>query len=289
MNTKWNPKHITKTSAGLSLCLLIITLRYALSGSSRDAQAFQLPVFRSPLSTPQPPLRAEVTLRDVTGETTKWLRFTDAGFTLRYPPDWQVRVLPSQIAGTRIIEFAHSTPDGWVDAAIQVWETWLSSSEHLEQDPELVFWRTHAEEGRYIEPVLVGGRPGWRVRTSQPIVAGTLVQTVLVEREGRLYRFRLYLYQDTVVEPYVRVLGLMMGALRTRKSTGAPISPMPSEPAEVLQPLSAGHASMRVNYNRGAAYAYTRTWWNKQNNDDGCYLWYNGRVLDSSQMCSFPL
>ncbi len=112
-----------KTSIGLAICLLIAMLFYGLPVPAQETQAFQSPLFYSPLSTPQSPQRPEITLRDATGETVRWSRFSDTGFTLRYPSDWQVRVLPDQIAGTRIVEFAHSTPDGRVDAAIQAWET----------------------------------------------------------------------------------------------------------------------------------------------------------------------
>ncbi len=274
-------KHMTKTPIGLANCLLIALLFYSLSGPARETQAFQSPLFHSPLLTPEPPQRPEITLRDATGETSRWSRFTDAGFALRYPSDWQVRVLPGQVAGTRIVEFAHSMPDGRVDAAIQVWETWLSPDEDWEQDAELMFWRERGtQEHAAVEPVLVNGQPGWRVRISGPVVPGAVVQSVLVGQEGRLYRFRLYLYQDMIVEPYVRVLGLVMGTLRTRRVSPPFIAPSPTEPTEAPRALSVSPASTTVNYNRGAAYAYARRWWNKQNNDDGCYLWYNESVLD---------
>jgi len=274
-------KHVAKAPVGLAICLLIAALLCGLSLPSRETQAFQSPLFCSPPSTPQAPTLPEIILRDMTGETIRWPTFTAAGFTLRYPTDWQARVLPKQIAGTRVVEFTHSTPDGRVDAAIQVWETELFPGEVWEQEPELVFWREHGARERWIvEPVLVNGWPGWRVRISGSVVPGTLVQTVFVEREGRLYRLRLYLYQDMAVEPYVRVLRLMMGTMRTREGSMTPRGPMSSESAEVLRPSSAAPASMVANYNRGAAYAYAQTWWNRQDNDDGCYLWYNGSTLD---------
>ncbi|MEJ5312451.1 MAG: hypothetical protein WHX52_22020 [Anaerolineae bacterium] len=273
-------RHMIRTFFALAICSLIALLSYSLSGSV-ETQAFQSPLFHSPLFTPEPPQRPEITLHDATGETVRWSRFTDAGFALRYPSDWQVRVLPHQVAGTRTVEFVHSEPGGQVDAAIQVWETWLSPGEDWEQDAELIFWRTEGlQENAVVEPVLVNGQPGWRVRASHPVVPGTLAQTVLVGREGRLYRFRLYLYQDAVIESYVRVLGLMMGTLRTRRVSPSPFTISPAEPVESPQALSLSLASTTVNYNRGAAYAYARAWWNRQNNDDGCYLWYNGSVLD---------
>ena len=268
-----------KIAIALAICLLVTMSFYDLPGPA-ELRAFQSLLSHSPLSTPDPPQRLEITLRDTTGETFRWPRFTDAGFTLRYPSDWKVRVLPDQVAGTRIVEFAHSTPEGAVDAAIQVWETWLSSGEDWEQDAELMFWRERGvQENVAVEPVLVNGQPGWRVRVSHLVVPGTLAQTVLVGREGRLYRFRLYLYQDAEVEPYVRVLGLMMGTLRTRRVSPSLITFGSDEPMESPQELSVSPASTTDNYNRGAAYAYASMWWNRQNNDDGCYLWYNGSTL----------
>jgi len=269
-----------KTAIGLTICLLSTMVFYDLPGPA-ELQAFQSLLSHSPLSTPEPPQRPEIALRDTTGETFRWPRFTDAGFTLRYPSDWEVRVLPDQVAGARIVEFAHSTSDGMVDATIQVWETWLSPNEDWEQDAELTFWREHSVQGNVaVEPMLVNGLPGWRVRTLHPVAPGTLAQNVLVGREGRLYRFRLYLYQDAVVEPYVRVLGLMMGTLRTRGVSSSPSTLRSTESMESPQALSVSPASTTVNYNRGAAYAYASMWWNRQNNDDGCYLWRNGSVLD---------
>ena len=273
-------RRLIKIAIALAICLLVTMAFYDLPGPA-ELRAFQSLLSHSPLSTPDPPQRLEITLRDTTGETFRWPRFTDAGFTLRYPSDWKVRVLPDQVAGTRIVEFAHSTPEGAVDAAIQVWETWLSSGEDWEQDAELMFWRERGvQENVAVEPVLVNGQPGWRVRVSHLVVPGTLAQTVLVGREGRLYRFRLYLYQDAEVEPYVRVLGLMMGTLRTRRVSPSLITFGSDEPMESPQELSVSPASTTDNYNRGAAYAYASMWWNRQNNDDGCYLWYNGSTLD---------
>ncbi len=182
-------KRIIKAAMGLVICLFSTIVSYDLPGPA-ELQAFPSLLSRSPLSTPEPPQRPEIALRDTTGETARWSRFTDAGFTLRYPSGWGVRVLPDQVAGTRVVELAHSTPDGAVDAAIQVWETWLSSGEDWEQDAELVFWRADGTQGNaVVEPVLVNGQPGWRVRASHPVIPGTLAQTVLVGREGRLYRF----------------------------------------------------------------------------------------------------
>jgi len=273
-------KYFAKIPIGL-IGLLVAALLDGFLLSWRETRALQLPLFRSPLFTPESPQQLEITLRDTTGETVRWPRFTDAGFTLRYPSDWEVRVLPDQVAGTRIVEFAHSTSEGAVDAAIQVWETWLSSDEDWEQNAELKFWREHgAQENVAVEPVLVNGQPGWRVRALHPVVPGTLAQTVLVGRDGRLYRFRLYLHRDTMVEPYVRVLSLMIGTLRTRKVSPTVTTPGLSESMETSRVLSASPASITVNYNRGAAYAYARTWWNRQSNDDNCYLWYNGSRLD---------
>jgi len=117
-------KRTIKTAIGLAICLLSTMVSYDLPGVG-ELQAFPSRLSHSPLSTPEPPQRPEIALRDTTGETVRWPRFTDAGFTLRYPSDWKVRVFPDQVAGTRIVEFAHSTSDGAVDAAIQVWETWL--------------------------------------------------------------------------------------------------------------------------------------------------------------------
>ncbi len=119
-------KRRVKTFIGLAIFLSIVMLFCSLPCPA-EMQTFQSPLFHLPLSTPDPPQRPEIALHDATGETARWARFTDPGFILRYPSDWQARVLPDQIAGTRIVEFTHSMPDGQVDAAIQVWETRLSS------------------------------------------------------------------------------------------------------------------------------------------------------------------
>jgi len=237
-------------------------------------------MFTSPLPTP-PPQTREVSLPDTTGETAKWSIFTSTGFIVRHPSDWQARTLPDQIAGTQIIEFAHIAPSGRVDAAIQVWETWLSSDSDWEQEPELRFWREqNAKQDRLTERALVGGQPGYLMQTKR-IAPGDLSQAVFVMQKGRLYRFRLYLYQTKVIEPHLRTFGLMIGTLQTRDASRpaslAPSATMPEMPLAAQASLA---AITNYNYNRGAAYAYAATWWQEQNNSDGCYLWDSESVLD---------
>jgi hypothetical protein len=261
----------------VGLMFLAVFLFLGVSGYSPQAQALQ-----SPLPTPQPLQRQEVTLRDTTGETARWSQFTSEGFDLRYPSDWQARVLPDQIAGTRIVEFTHSTPDNRVDASIQVWETWLSPGEDWEQEPEVQFYRKQAGQANHVaEPVLVSGQPGWMTQAQPPINSGSLMRAVFVARESRLYRFRLCAYQDKIIAPYLRTFGLLMSTLQTRLDPNRPSTLTPLESAP--KALAAGPVSLAAvtaNYNRGAAYAYAAAWYNQQNNGDGCYLWYNGSVLD---------
>jgi hypothetical protein len=261
----------------IALITLPIFLFLGASGSSPKAQAFQ-----SPLPTPQPIQQQEVTLRDTTGETARWSQFTSEDFNLRYPSDWQARVLPDQIAGTRIVELTHNTSDNRIDASIQVWETWLSPGEDWEQEPEVQFYRKQGGQDNHVtEAVLVGGQPGWMMQTQSPINSGSLMRAVFVAHGSRLYRFRLYMYQDKIIVPHLRTFGLLMGTLQTQQGITGPstlMSPEPTPKALTAAPVSL--AAVTANYNRGAAYAYAAAWYNQQNNSDGCYLWYNGSVLD---------
>ncbi len=274
---------IWRTALAGAIPALLVALVILVMSVPRSSAAS---MFASPLPTPSPPQTREVSLPDTTGETAQWSIFTSTGFIVRYPSDWQARTLPDQIAGTQIIEFAHSTSDGHVDAAIQVWETWPSPDSDWEQDPELRFWREqNARQAHLTERALVGGQPGYLMQAKH-IVPGDLARAVFVMHEGRLYRFRLYLYQTSVIEPHLRTLGLMIGTLQMKEATG-PASPTLSVTVQEMPSTAQASpaAVSNYNYNRGAAYAYAATWWNKQNNSDGCYLWYNGSVLD----CTYNL
>lgn len=235
-----------------------------------------------------PPQPHEIALQDTAGATRAWQTFSTTGFLIRYPTDWHMRLLPAQLIDTQAVEFYHSTPDNLVDASISVYETRLAPDENWQQDPELLFWR---EQGAQIdhpsEAVLVNGDTGWLVRSQRSsFLSGDLTRAVFVARNGRLYRFRLRLFQDQPLEPDLRIFGLMLGTLQSTPNVGMSpkTAPTPSNVTKPLLPRASDPKAVSAGaYNRGAAYAYAATWWNQRNNSDGCYLWYNGSVLDCVQ------
>ncbi|ACL26142.1 hypothetical protein Cagg_3290 [Chloroflexus aggregans DSM 9485] len=168
-------------------------------------------------------------------------------------------------------------------AQIDVLEVMDMTAGTAVMEAELAYWE---QPGKYhnhlVETVTVQEHHAWWIHTTKPLKAMELAGTLWVDSSERVYRFRLHCRPDKCAESE-RQLRQMLSTLQVtdvdwqRAPGPPPVSPNNDRPGQAgIVPSS----PQVVSYDRNAAYAYAATWWNTQNNSDGCYLRHNGSTLD---------
>lgn len=149
---------------------------------------------------------------------------------------------------------------------------------------EVSHWQRSS--GNYaVEQVTVQNYPTWLLQTAEPQVGSQstvgLTEMLWIDRDERAYRFRLHCRPEAHEEAERRLRQILFTLETTEVDWNrAPEPPLALPDGTTGNGAEAGLAPLGVPYNRAAAYAYAETYQGVPNNDDGCYLWYNGSALD---------
>ncbi|CAG0934847.1 hypothetical protein TFLX_03706 [Thermoflexales bacterium] len=214
----------------------------------------------------------------IKGTGEEWPTFVGVGHSLRYPPAWQAQSYQAQggLRNGALFQFSWTDVQG-LAAQIEALEIVNASDGVAALDTELAYWQQTTQHAYAVEAVTVQGHPGWWIHAAQPLDPLGLTGTLWTDWGERIYRFRLICRPAACVESEQQLRQMLstlqIATVDWQRAPAPPHSPdrqaMPAE--ETLVPNSPSI----VTYNRSAAYAYANSWWNQQNNSDGCYLWYS--------------
>lgn len=241
-----------------------------------------------------PPLHSTDSAAAVSGEpfsptseasVEDWDTLVGVGTLFYYPPDWQARPYQAQ-GGVRdgaTYEFVWTDARG-VAARIEVLEIVNQDSGAMAMASEVSHWQRYGNRGDYsLKQLTVQGRSVWWMRVMESQGSSLrLVGVMWMEGDRRVYRFRLHSRAEAEEESE-QVLRQMLSALETTvvdwsRAAGPP--PVFSGGDVTSGAEIAPVALTGIPYRRSAAYAYAESYYDVQDNDDGCYLWYNGSTLD---------
>jgi len=241
-----------------------------------------IPTLHSTGATTATLLEFSLPIPEAEGED--WNTLVGVGTVLRYPPDWQGQPYQAQgnVRDGATYEFIWTDERG-VAARIDMLEIVEPDVGKAAMASEMSHWREHS--GHRVEPATVQGHSAWWIQMqepqSEPPWAMSFAELVWIDYGERVYRLRLRCRAEAEEEGK-RVLRQMLSTLEMKAIDW-------SLAAESLLGFSGGEAMNAANtpsalagvpYDRSAAYDYAETYWNELNNDDGCYLWYNGSTLD---------
>lgn len=221
-------------------------------------------------------------------ENYDWNTFNSIGAVLRYPPNWHVQAYKSQgsIRDSATYEFIWTDKQGII-AQIEMIEIIEPVTGVSAMESEIFYWQRYGEgRGYLLEQVMIQGHPGWWIGTSEPQKKTKLTGTVWVNWDQRVYRFQLRCRPE-VRDEGEHLMRQMLSTLEIKTVDWSRASGFLSEPLTANGHGGGATAPVKsagVPYDRNAAYTYAETYWNQQDNDDNCYLWYNeDGTLDCQQ------
>jgi hypothetical protein len=242
-----------------------------------------IPTLHSTGSTAATPI--EFSLPITGAKMEEWNTLVGVGTMFHYPPDWQGRPYRAQ-GGVRdgaTYEFVWTNEQG-VTARIDVLEIVNPDTGAVAMASEVSYWQQQGPRRGYrLEQIMEQDHPAWWISggATDGVADANVTDVVWIDEGKRVYRFRLHCRAE-VRQASERVLRQMLSTLEPKAVDW-------SRAAEPRQGLSGGEARGEaytpaalagVPYDRSATYDYAETYWDVLNNDDACYLWYNGSTLD---------
>ncbi len=226
-------------------------------------------------------LLSEFSLPVPNAEIDTWSTFTGVGTQLKYPPGWEGHIYTTQGGVSNGATYTFIWRDGQtLLAQIDLLEVVTTDTTNL--DAEMSYWQQNGGTHNYsLEQVMAQGYPAWWIHTQESSGMKQPAGILWVAQGERSYRFRLYSQVDVQAssEQWLRqmVSTFQLATVDWGRTATKLVPPMRTKLEESVHTPA---AVLSVTYNRGQALAYAETYYNMQDNSDGCYLWYGGSTLD---------